>query len=182
MDETKLKIRGRQVFVCAAIDTDTRELLAVYASYYRFSHQHSRLPQEGHGDVQGQACGPCGRRTMVPMGTGQAWTEVAPYHLRGEEHHREVLQDTQGEDQAVLRQPPIGQAGQPPVVHQRLHALVQPTQVASGSGKEPCGGVIVTVSCSRRCPYLHLRCREQLGKMRRMQDIEYGSLRRYQGR
>ena len=35
IDETKLKIRGRQVFVWAAIDADTRELLAVYASYYR---------------------------------------------------------------------------------------------------------------------------------------------------
>jgi putative transposase len=35
MDETKLKIHGRQVFVWAAIDIDTRELLAVYASYYR---------------------------------------------------------------------------------------------------------------------------------------------------
>ena len=35
MDETKLKINGRQVFVWAAIDVDTRELLAVYASYYR---------------------------------------------------------------------------------------------------------------------------------------------------
>ena len=35
MDETKLNINGRQVFVWAAIDTDTRELLAVYASYYR---------------------------------------------------------------------------------------------------------------------------------------------------
>ena len=35
MDETKLKIRGRRVFVWAAVDTDTRELLAVYASYYR---------------------------------------------------------------------------------------------------------------------------------------------------
>jgi transposase-like protein len=35
MDETKLKINGRQVYVWAAIDTDTRELLAVYASYYR---------------------------------------------------------------------------------------------------------------------------------------------------
>ena len=37
IDETKLKINGRQVFVWAAIDTDTRELLAVYASYYRSS-------------------------------------------------------------------------------------------------------------------------------------------------
>jgi len=35
MDETKLKIRGRQVFVWAAIDVDSKELLAVYASYYR---------------------------------------------------------------------------------------------------------------------------------------------------
>ena len=35
MDETKLKIRGRQVFVRGAIDVDTKELLAVYASYYR---------------------------------------------------------------------------------------------------------------------------------------------------
>ena len=35
MDETKLKINGRQVYVWAAIDVDTRELLAVYASYYR---------------------------------------------------------------------------------------------------------------------------------------------------
>jgi putative transposase len=37
MDETKLKINGRQVFVWAAVDTDTRELLAVYSSYYRSS-------------------------------------------------------------------------------------------------------------------------------------------------
>lgn len=37
MGETKLKINGRQVFVWAAMDTDTRELLAVYASYYRSS-------------------------------------------------------------------------------------------------------------------------------------------------
>jgi putative transposase len=35
IDETKLKIHGRQVFVWAAIDVDTKELLAVYASYYR---------------------------------------------------------------------------------------------------------------------------------------------------
>ena len=35
IDETKLKIRGRQVYVWAAIDADTKELLAVYASYYR---------------------------------------------------------------------------------------------------------------------------------------------------
>ena len=35
IDETKLKIHGRQVFVWAAVDVDTRELLAVYASYYR---------------------------------------------------------------------------------------------------------------------------------------------------
>jgi transposase-like protein len=35
IDETNLKINGRQVYVWAAIDVDTRELLAVYASYYR---------------------------------------------------------------------------------------------------------------------------------------------------
>jgi putative transposase len=35
MDETVLKVNGRQVYVWAAIDVDTRELLAVYASYYR---------------------------------------------------------------------------------------------------------------------------------------------------
>ena len=37
IDETKLKIQGRQVYVWAAIDADTKELLAVYASYYRSS-------------------------------------------------------------------------------------------------------------------------------------------------
>jgi len=38
IDETKLKIRRRHVFVWAAIDdADTKELLAVYASYYRLS-------------------------------------------------------------------------------------------------------------------------------------------------
>jgi transposase-like protein len=35
IDETKLKIHGKQVYVWAAIDTDTKELLAVYASYQR---------------------------------------------------------------------------------------------------------------------------------------------------
>ncbi len=37
VDETKLKIRARRVFVWGAMDCDTRELLAVYVSYYRSS-------------------------------------------------------------------------------------------------------------------------------------------------
>jgi transposase-like protein len=37
MDETKLKVNGAQLFVWSAIDTDTKELLAVYASYQRSS-------------------------------------------------------------------------------------------------------------------------------------------------
>jgi hypothetical protein len=72
IDETKLKINGRQVFVWAAIDADTRELLAVYASYYRSSiNQHPRVPQEGPRHVRGDACRACGRRPMVSVGTGQ---------------------------------------------------------------------------------------------------------------
>ena len=35
MDETKLKLQGREVFVWAAIDVDTKELLSLYASYQR---------------------------------------------------------------------------------------------------------------------------------------------------
>src|SRR5579885_2363224 len=37
IDETKLKVNGIQLFVWAAIDPDTKELLAVYASYQRSS-------------------------------------------------------------------------------------------------------------------------------------------------
>jgi putative transposase len=38
MDETKLKLHGREVFVWAAIDIDTKELLlSLYASYQRSS-------------------------------------------------------------------------------------------------------------------------------------------------
>jgi len=37
IDETKLKIKERRVEVWASIDADTKELLAVYASYYRLS-------------------------------------------------------------------------------------------------------------------------------------------------
>ena len=58
---------------------------------------------------------------MVPLGAGQVWPEVAPHHLRGEERHREALQDPQGEDQAVLQQPPIEQAGESQIVHELLH-------------------------------------------------------------
>ena len=37
MDETKRKVNGEQLFVWSAIDTETKELLAVYASYQRSS-------------------------------------------------------------------------------------------------------------------------------------------------
>jgi transposase-like protein len=37
IDETKQKVNGRQLFVWDAIDTETKELLAVYASYQRSS-------------------------------------------------------------------------------------------------------------------------------------------------
>jgi putative transposase len=37
IDETKLKNKERHVLVWASIDADRRELLAVYASYYRLS-------------------------------------------------------------------------------------------------------------------------------------------------
>ena len=37
MDETKLKLQGREVFIWAAIDIDTKELLSLYASYQRSS-------------------------------------------------------------------------------------------------------------------------------------------------
>jgi Transposase and inactivated derivatives len=37
MDETKLKLQGRDIFIWAAIDIDTKELLSIYASYQRSS-------------------------------------------------------------------------------------------------------------------------------------------------
>jgi putative transposase len=37
MDETKLKLQGRNIFIWAAIDIDTKELLSIYASYQRSS-------------------------------------------------------------------------------------------------------------------------------------------------
>jgi putative transposase len=37
IDETKQKVNGRQLFVWSAIDVDTKELLATYASYQRSS-------------------------------------------------------------------------------------------------------------------------------------------------
>jgi putative transposase len=49
IDETKLKINGRQVFVWAAIDADTKELLAVYASYYRSSINQSTPSSSSRG-------------------------------------------------------------------------------------------------------------------------------------
>jgi hypothetical protein len=109
IDETKLKINGRQVFVWAAIDADTKELLAVYASYYRSSiNQHPRLPQEGPGDMLGKAGSLGGRRPMVSMGARQDGDTVAPHHVRLQERDREVLQDDEGEDQTLLQQPAFG--------------------------------------------------------------------------
>jgi putative transposase len=37
MDETKLRLQGRNIFIWAAIDIDTKELLSIYASYQRSS-------------------------------------------------------------------------------------------------------------------------------------------------
>jgi putative transposase len=53
IDETKLKINGRQVFVWAAIDADTKELLAVYASsYYRSSINQSTPSSSSRGSCR----------------------------------------------------------------------------------------------------------------------------------
>jgi len=108
MDETKLKIRGRQVFVWAAIDADTRELLAVYASYYR-SHISTLafLKRVLSTCTNRPVVLVDGGRAVVPLASGPDGYQMAPHHLRGEELHRTLLQDHEGEDEAVLQQPHV---------------------------------------------------------------------------
>ena len=73
--------------------------------------------------------------------------QVAAHYIRGEERHREVLQNAKGEDKAVLQQSALNEAGQPPIIHEPLHAVVQQSEETSGAGKYSSGGgLIVTVS------------------------------------
>jgi hypothetical protein len=147
MDETKLKINGRQMFVWAAVDTDTRELLAVYASYYRSSINTMAFREEGPRGVHQQAGGAGGRRAMVSVGARRDGSAVAPHHVRRAQRDNGALQDDEGEDEEVLQQPAFGGHPQPPGVRERLHALVQPPQEAPGTGENSSGGdAIVTVS------------------------------------
>jgi len=61
----------------------------------------------------------------------------------------EVLPHVEGEDQAILQQPDIGEARESSIVHGSVHALVQSSQKASGIGKDSYGGVILTVSSTQ---------------------------------
>ena len=146
IDETMLKIKGRQVFVWAAIDTDTRELLAVYASYYRSNINTLVFLKRVLSACTNRPVVLVDGGPMVPVASREVRAEVAPHNLRGEELHRTVLQDNEGEVEKVLQQPPVGKAGQPGVLLERLHAVVQPSEEASKTQKDTIGGVIVTVS------------------------------------
>ena len=97
MDETKLKLHGREVFVWVAIDIDTKELFSLCASYQRSSiNQHNDVCQEGLVGMHQQALDPCGRVSMISVGDWKIWIEVASCNIRREEFDREILQDVQG--------------------------------------------------------------------------------------
>ncbi|MBC7091697.1 MAG: DDE-type integrase/transposase/recombinase [Nitrososphaeria archaeon] len=55
VDETKFKVKGRNMFVWAAINVDARELLAVYISYQRSSLNPYVLLRKGAGQFYRQA-------------------------------------------------------------------------------------------------------------------------------
>jgi DDE domain len=103
IDETKQKINGRQLFVWSAIDVETKELLAMWASYQRSSFAALVFVKTVLGTCA-KARGPGRWRTMVSLGAGEAQVEVASHHVRREELDREVLPNLQGEDEEILQQ------------------------------------------------------------------------------
>jgi hypothetical protein len=51
VDETKLSVKGVHVYVWSAVDVDSKELLALEASYGRSSLKRPNIPQESIEDV-----------------------------------------------------------------------------------------------------------------------------------
>ena len=98
IDETKLKIQGRQVYVWAAIDADTKELLAgLCLRPDRSEHQHDRLPEEGPRDVHRQEAGGArGRWALVHVAPRRDGLHGAR-DVRLQKLHREVLPGLEGE-------------------------------------------------------------------------------------
>lgn len=81
IDETKLKIGGKRVFICAVTDTDTREHPWLSARFLQIIHQYSGLPEEGDGYMHQRTRRSRGRRALVTVGTctGDVRPVVAPH-------------------------------------------------------------------------------------------------------
>ncbi len=99
----------------------------------------------------------CTNRPVVPVDGGR-WYQGAldRYGLKrrhitfGERNAIGVLR-VRGEDQTVLRQPPLEHAGQPQIVQEAMQDLAHPSEEASETRKDtPGGDVIVTVSALLR--------------------------------
>jgi len=152
IDETKLKIKERHILVWASIDADTRELLAVYASYYRSSINTIVFVKRVLDTCVGTPVVLVDGGPWYPWALDRMdWDTMAPHHVRPQERNREVIQYSEGgEDQTLLQQPAIRQTGQSRILLEPVHVVVQPPEEASGIGKNPCGGeLIVTVSTGR---------------------------------
>lgn len=121
------------------MDADTRELLAVYASYYRSNINTMIFLKKAMETCTSKPV------VLVDGGPWYPWplNEMAmkwPHNVRIQERDREVLPGPQAEDEAFLQQSSLVATGQPPILHERLHAMVQPSQEASGTGESPSGG------------------------------------------
>jgi transposase-like protein len=57
VDETKLRVKKSYVYIWSAVDVDSKELLALEASYGRSSLKRPSIPQESIKDVYKQAVG-----------------------------------------------------------------------------------------------------------------------------
>jgi transposase-like protein len=57
VDETKLRVKKSYVYVWSAVDVDSRELLALEASYGRSCLNAPSIPEESIEDVYRQAVG-----------------------------------------------------------------------------------------------------------------------------
>jgi len=101
IDETKLKVNGKHVFVWAAIDVDTRELLAVCASYQRSSLNSYMFLRK--------VLKACANRPLILVDRGPWYPDALNRlglkweHLRHEEQGREVVSHIEGEDHALLQ-------------------------------------------------------------------------------
>ncbi len=104
VDETKIKIQGKWMYVWAAIDIDTWDVLATWARPGKVGIGGSILHTGGSEGVREQSHRICRQSPLVPLGIEPSWGTMGAQDVRSQESDRTMVRDTEAEDKEVLQE------------------------------------------------------------------------------